>query len=95
MIGFLLNHYVIKPYTEEKKARLASHHQYIKTILKKWCEIKMDLSKTKTGFSDISIPLYSNLIDETNQFDEFNEVVDHIRSKRYVSIAQKLQQIDV
>jgi hypothetical protein len=95
VIGFLLNHYVIKPHTEEKKAKLASHHEYIKTVLKKWLEIKMDLSKTKTGFTDISIPLYSNLIDETKRYDEFNEVSDHLRSNRYVSIAQKLQQLDV
>jgi len=36
----LFNHYVIKPHTEDKKNRLAYHHDKIREIISKWCEIK-------------------------------------------------------
>ena len=81
----LLNHYVIKPHTEDKKNRLAYHHDKIREILKKWCEIKAELSKTKTALSDIAVPLYVTTIDQTKIHDEFEEAIAHLSNTKYVN----------
>ncbi len=90
----LLNHYVIKPHTEEKKARLTNHHEKIIQILKNWHQININLSKNKTRFSEICIPLYTTVTDETELHDEFNEVISHLKSRHYLSTLEKLKQLD-
>ena len=38
--------------------------------------------------------MYTTMIDETRLHDEFNEVISHLKSRHYVSISEKLQELD-
>ena len=90
----MIRQHVIEPRVKEKKAKLSAHHENIKTILRKWNVVELKLSKTKSNFTDISIPLYTIVIDETKQYDQFNEVISHMKSRHYISTLEKLQQLD-
>lgn len=91
---YLANNHIIKPYLEDKKAKLANHHNKIITILRHLKEINTELSRTKPNFTDISAQLYSTMFDKIKQSDKFDELMSHLKSKQYKLIMDKLQELD-
>lgn len=89
----MLNHYVIKPRTEEKKAKLSKHYDKMIGILKDWYGIKFELKNKNNDFPKISIPLYIDVIDQIQELDNVQHIELHFKDKRYHTINALYQKL--
>ena len=93
MVVYVLNHYVIKPHTEEKKAKLSKHYDKMIGILKDWYGIKFELKNKDNDFPKISIPLYIDVIDQIQELDNVQHIELHFKDKRYHTINALYQKL--
>lgn len=76
----LLNHYIVRPYTTDRKERLDKHQKYVVDIFQNWAKIRIELKKKENHFYSTCIPLYVDIDQKFLELDEYNEARDHLRN---------------